>query len=348
VASKKRPSMKKLVYGLIILLSISCNENPKARFSLIGNTNGIENGTILYLENTLTNELIDSAVVENNHFKFQTKLSKTPLETVLRTKDNSHYRFLWLENKPMTFDGTKMDFTNAIVKGSNSENLSQTLYNRIDTLSRDERLKQEMEFVKNNPNSIVSASILSVYLTTWGKEKTTELFEKFSTENKNSEYGIKIANYFKINKDPKIGEHFADFEMSDTSGNLKKLSDLKGKTILLEFWTSWCRPCRQENPNLVKTYKKFNPNGFEIFAVSLDQEKDSWLQAIEKDSLNWEHVSDLKGNDNEASLIYGIIGIPANFLIDKNGVIIGRDLRGDKLNEKLAEIMPTTNKSHIP
>jgi Domain of unknown function (DUF4369) len=119
--------MKKTVFGLIILLSISCNENPKSEFSLIGNTNGIENGTILYLYNTLANALIDSAVVENNNFKFQTKLSQTPLLTTISTKNFSHYRNLWLENKPMTLDATKMYFRHAIVKGSGSETLYQTL-----------------------------------------------------------------------------------------------------------------------------------------------------------------------------------------------------------------------------
>ncbi len=332
--------MYKTIFGLIILLSISCKENPKSEFSLAGNTNALVNGTILYLENTLANKLIDSAVVEDNYFKFQTQLSETPLQVVLRTKDYSHYRFLWLENNPMTFDGTKLNFRNASVRGSDSENLSQTLQNQIDTLSGTERQKLEMDFVRKFPNSIVSAYMLSVYATTWGKDKTTGLFEKFSVENKDSEYGKKTANYIRLNKDPKIGEQFVDFEMSDPNGNPKKLSELKGKTILLEFWASWCGPCRQENPSLVKTYKKFNPGGFEVFAVSLDQEKERWLQAIEQDSLNWEQVSDLKGNDNEASLIYGINGIPDNFLIDRNGVIIGRNLRGDKLDEKLAEIMP--------
>jgi peroxiredoxin len=340
--------MKKTVYALIILLSVSCNVNPKAEFSLTGNTNGIENGTMLYLDNTLDNKLIDSTMVENNHFKFQTELSKTPLLAVLRTKNYSLYRFLWLENNPMTFDGTKTDFRKAPVKGSDSENLSQTLHNRIDTLSRTENQKLEMEFVKNNPGSIVSAYMLSVYASTWGKEKTTDLFEKFSTGNKNSEYGDKIARFMRLNKNPKTGEQFADFKMADPNGRLKKLSDLKGKIILLEFWASWCGPCRQENPNLVKSYRKFNPRGFEVFAVSLNQDKTSWLQAIEKDSLSWEHVSDLKGSENEASLIYGISGIPDNFLIDKTGVIIGRNLRGEELNEKLSELIPATGKSHIP
>jgi peroxiredoxin len=193
--------------------------------------------------------------------------------------------------------------------------------------------------VRNYPKSIVSTYILSVYSTTWGKEKTKELYEQLSIENKNSEFGKEIKRYVELNKEPKIGEQFVDFESEDQNGKLKKLSELKGKVVLLEFWASWCGPCRQENPNLVKTYENFNPKGFEIFAVSLDENKESWLKAIKEDNLNWEHVSDLKGTRNEASLIYGVNGIPDNFLIAENGEIIGRNLRGDKLNQKLKEIL---------
>lgn len=318
---------------------VSCSEKPKIEFSLIGKTNGIDNGTVLYLGNNSSKELIDSVSVQNNSFIFNTKLRKAPLRVVLRTKDYSHYRFLWLENKPMTFDQTQTDFRNAVVMGSQPESLSQSLYQKIDTLPRVERLKEEMEFVKNNPNSIVSADILSVYSTTWGKVKTKELFDQFSTDNKNSDYGKKISKYIELNKEPKIGDQFVDFEMADTIGNSKKLSELKRKAILLEFWASWCGPCRQENPNLLKTYNKFKPKGFEIFAVSLDESKESWLKAIEKDNLIWEHVNDLSGSDNKAGLIYGVKGIPDNFLIDEKGIIVGRNLRGEKLNEKLAELL---------
>ncbi len=329
--------MKKIIFGIITLLTISCNEKPQVQFSLSGKTNGLENGTILYLD--IKNNTIDSTRIENNTFVFKTKLPSFPLSVIIRKKDLSQYRFLWAENKPMTFDATKTDFRNAIITGSESENLSFSLHQKIDTLPRTERQKLEIEFVKNNPNSIVSVSMLSLYSTTWGKEKTKELFEQFSNENKNSEFGEKIIKYIELNKEPKVGDQFADFKMENQNGKFKKLSDIKGKTVLLEFWASWCGPCRKENPNLVKTYERFNPKGFEIFAVSLDENKESWLKAIEKDNLNWEHVSDLKGRGNEASLIYGINGIPDNFLIDKNGIIIGRNLRSEKLNEKLSEIL---------
>ncbi|HZK97002.1 MAG TPA: DUF4369 domain-containing protein [Prolixibacteraceae bacterium] len=176
--------MKKILLGLITLLTITCNEKPRVEFSLIGNTTGIKNGTVLYLDDNLKIEPIDSAIVENNAFKFQTALSNTPLLTVLRLKDNTQYRFLWLENNPMTFDATKTDFKNASITGSNSENLYQTLTKQKDKLPKNERQKLEIKFVENNPNSIVSAYLLSVYSTACGKEKTKELFEQFSEEKK--------------------------------------------------------------------------------------------------------------------------------------------------------------------
>ena len=340
----KRTPMKRLILGITTLLIISCNEKPKEEFSLIGTTNDIENGTVLYLDNKEV--LIDSVLIENNSFSFNTKLTKAPLQVVLRTKNFSHYRFLWLENNPMTFDATKSDFRNAIVNGSIEENLSQTLSKETESLPRDEQLKKDMEFVSKNSNSVHSAYILSVYSTTWGKEKSKELFDKFSLENKNSEYGKSISKYIVLNKNPKIGERYADFEMENTEGKIEKLSDFNNKIVLLEFWSSNCGPCRKENPNLVKTYEEYNPKGFEIFAVSQDIKKESWLKAIEKDKLPWNQVSDLKGHDNSASLIYGINGIPDNFLIDRNGIIIARNLRGEELNKKLEEIMPVANNGY--
>jgi len=329
--------MRKIIFGIITLLTFSCNEKPKTEFSLSGKTYGIENGAKLYLN--YNNNALDSTVVQDNSFEFKTKLPKTPMKLWLHNKDFSNYRAFWAEDNTMTFDATRTNFRNAIITGSETEELSFNLHQEIDTLSRSERQKKEIEFVKNNSNSIVSASLLSLYSTTWGKEKTKELFDSFSSENKNTKYGKSIAKYIKLNKNPNIGENYVDFEMEDTNGETKKLSDLEGKLILLEFWSSNCGPCRKENPNLVKTYEKFKPKGFEIFAVSQDTKKESWLKAIEKDKLPWLQVSDLKGRDNSASLIYGINGIPDNFLIDPSGIIVGRNLRGERLNEKLNELL---------
>ncbi len=334
---QKQKSMKKLILGITALIAFSCSEKPQTRFSLNGTVNSIENGTFLYLN--LNNKKLDSTKIEDNSFQFNTQLPWSPIRLYIHTKDYSNYTSFWAENKSMTFKAIDTDFKSANITGSKSELLSQALYREIDSLPRKERLIKEMEYVKGHPNSIVSANILSIYSTTWGKEKTKVLFDQFSKENKESYYGRKIERYIELNKEPKIGEQYVDFEMSNQNGSFKKLSEVNGKVVLLEFWASWCGPCRKENPNLIKTYKEFNPKGFEIFAVSLDNNKNSWISAIEEDSLNWEHVSDLKGNENEASLIYGVNGIPDNFLIAENGVIIGRNLRGEELNKKLKELL---------
>jgi len=330
--------MNKLLIGFLSFLIVACNTNPNNEFQLNGITKGIENGTVLYFDNTGTETLIDSAIVEDNTFYFNTKLPKSPLQVILRTKDFSHYRFLWLENNPMTFDATNSDFRNAIVTGSVEENLSYKLSKATDTLPRDERTIKEQRFVEKHPNSIHSAYLLSVYSTTWGKEKTKELYDNLSIEIKQTEFGKEIADYIKLNKSPKIGDAYVDFEMEDSNGEIRRLSEFEGKLVLLEFWGSGCLPCRQENPNLVKTYRKYQPKGFEIFAVSQDTKKENWLRAIEKDGLPWTQVSDLKGQGNIASLIYGISYIPDNFLIDQNGIIIGRNIRGDNLDTKLKEL----------
>ena len=184
--------------------------------------------------------------------------------------------------------------------------------------------------------------MLNIYKTTWGKDKTSQLFALASEAIKQSENGKAIARFISLNKDPQIGDKYVDFEQENPAGQKVKLSDIKGKYVLLEFWASWCGPCRQSNPSLVKAFKGYNDRGFEILGVSLDQDSTSWIKAIEKDSLTWENVSDLMGSENEAALIYGVNGIPDNVLIDENGIIIGRALRGDNLKNKLQELMGET------
>jgi thiol-disulfide isomerase/thioredoxin len=131
-----------------------------------------------------------------------------------------------------------------------------------------------------------------------------------------------------------------DLEFTDPNGKLIKLSSLRGKVVLLDFWASWCGPCRRENPSVVAAYNKFKDKGFDIYSVSLDQDKAKWISAIAQDGLVWKsHVSDLKGWQSQAAAKYGVQGIPAQFLLDKDGKIIAKNLRGEELSRRLAEVL---------
>lgn len=142
-----------------------------------------------------------------------------------------------------------------------------------------------------------------------------------------------------------VGDKAPELAFNDPDGKTRKLSELKGKVVLIDFWASWCRPCRAENPNVVKTYNQFkdktfkNGKGFEIFSVSLDQNKGAWVNAINADGLVWKnHVSDLQYWRSEGARIYNVSSIPATFLIDGDGVIIAKNLRGDALSKTLSSL----------
>jgi len=141
-----------------------------------------------------------------------------------------------------------------------------------------------------------------------------------------------------IAKKTGIGATAMEFTQNNTNGKPVKLSDYRGKYVLLDFWASWCGPCRAENPNVLDNYEKYHSKGLEILAVSLDDKKDNWLKAIKDDGLEWAHVSDLKGWKNEVAKTYNIRAVPSNFLLDKDGKIVAVDLRGEDLTHKLEEI----------
>ncbi|MDE1192752.1 MAG: TlpA disulfide reductase family protein [Arachidicoccus sp.] len=162
-------------------------------------------------------------------------------------------------------------------------------------------------------------------------------FDKFSTTLKESSLGKEIQTFINKNKATMMGRIAPDFAEKDTLGNLVKLSDFRGHYVLLDFWASWCHPCRAENPNLVAAFKKYKGNNFTILSVSLDEAKirSAWVNAVRYDGLPWIQISELKGFKSSAAQLYGIEAIPSNFLIDPNGKIIARNLRGNELDEKL-------------
>lgn len=168
-----------------------------------------------------------------------------------------------------------------------------------------------------------------------------KISESYLKEFPNSD--IAKAYYSSFPKGPpEIGEEAPEIILENPEGEKVALSSLKGQVVLLDFWASWCGPCRRENPNVVRTYQEYKDKGFTIYSVSLDNSKDKWKNAIQKDNLTWDsHVSDLKGWRSEAAATYGVRGIPATFLLDQNGIIIAKNLRGASLENKIKEVLGT-------
>ncbi|MEP7323007.1 MAG: TlpA disulfide reductase family protein [Saprospiraceae bacterium] len=198
--------------------------------------------------------------------------------------------------------------------------------------------KSNLEFAKKHPESLISAYLGLMAASSGGDLDIASLVTALSPEIKKTFFGQRLETMAIAAGKTAIGAIAPDFEGMSPEGKLIKLSSLKGKSVLIDFWASWCGPCRQENPNLVKTYTAYNPKGFDILGVSLDQEKEKWLGGIAEDNLHWSHVSDLKGWKSAIAAMYGVQGIPQNFLLDKDGRIIAKGLRGKELDEKLKEI----------
>jgi peroxiredoxin len=233
-----------------------------------------------------------------------------------------------------------MESRRASEEDKKSEDFQKGIESRLKTLSQ-ERNDVYKSFIQSNPNSFMSVIALTSFAGPIPDvEKFEPIFNLLSSEMKNTREGKEFSEKINKLKTVAIGAIAPEFTQENPDGKQIKLSDFRGKYLLIDFWASWCGPCRQENPNVVAAYNKYKDKNFEILGVSLDNKKDSWLAAIEKDGLVWPQVSDLGYWKNAVAQQYVVRSVPQNFLLDPDGKIIAKNLRGEDLSKKLAELLP--------
>lgn len=212
-------------------------------------------------------------------------------------------------------------------------------YDSVIDASFDEKTQYIKNFVLENNDKVISPHIAFRNSYQFELDELEEMSENFSESLKPSVDLALLNEYIDILQRVDIGQPYVTFTMQDTTGIYVPVSSFIGDDyVLIDFWASWCGPCREENPYLVSVYEEFSDEDFEIVGVSLDTSKEKWIQAIENDGLIWPQISDLKGWDNSAARLYGVRSIPANVLLDKDGYIIDKNLRGDDLRKKLEQI----------
>ncbi len=211
------------------------------------------------------------------------------------------------------------------------------LFNETETKFADAAKK----FVNENTDNIVGAYVFTNIYSNYEPNELDALMAQAGDEFKNDAIVKRIVEVLEKGKLRTVGRKYTDFAQPDKNGNIHHLSEYvsKSKYLLVDFWASWCGPCRAEMPNVKAAYEKYHAKGFEVLGVSLDNNKDKWLNAIETLGLPWQHLSDLKGWQCEASSIYGVQGIPCTMLIAQDGTIVATDLRGEELEKKLAELL---------
>lgn len=328
-----------ITYIMTFFVTNSFGQQKKTKMTINGKIMGFADNTKLYL-NDLTDgtyNLIDSTIITNNEFVFTRLLKPKALKLGITTKDNEDRVSFWGENKIISFGTEKGKFRTAKIIGSKSEDEQQVYYGLFDTAKNASRVKYS--FIKNHPNSIVSITSLYENRQTWSKDTIDRLYKSLSKEIRLNYYGNNVNDFLLLNKNLKIGDNFIDFNQTDTLGKKVKLSDFKGKIILLEFWGSWCEGCRENNIIFKKIYEEYNSKGFEIFGVAAETKRSSWTKAIIMDNLPWINVTDFKGDKNKAAIIYGVNDYPTNYLIDRNGKIVGKELYGEKLKAVLSKIL---------
>jgi len=370
--------MRKIVVMLVVVTAFMSCQEDKGYF-ISGNAPGLENGKKVYVseidDSSNRPAIVDSTTIKDESFELDLEDTKESNLSFLEFEGAQGNIIFISENENIKFKVHKDSLRSSKVTGGKENRL---LYKYLDHLQginekvmkgRSEmraasQAKDSIKFttlkdtekeildndkvfkkkiVKENPDSFVAVMIISdmLRMKSYPVNEIKEMFENLSEDVRNTGLGKQIAEA--LNKAGKVavGSKAPAFSAPTPNGEELALKDAMGKVTIIDFWAAWCKPCRVENPNLVKTYNKYKDDGLSIIGVSLDRpgQKDKWLKAIADDGLPWHQVSNLEFWQDPVAQLYGIKAIPAAFILNENGTIVARNLRGDALDNKIGELL---------
>ena len=359
--------------ALIPALLLFSKADAQVSYSISGKMDGLDDQMVYLSSQYKGSEIKDSVTAKTGTFTFKGE-APAGLVYYLRFGKGGYLALPVDANEKISITGDVKKLTEVDVKGAKNYTVWKEwfkgwgaitataggLYKQLDSLDKlskqsgkevdrsevdagfealNKRLVDSVEsLVKRYPSSMVTPFIIIDRFVNYpNPEKAASTYAALAPAAKKSTYGLELEQYLKIGAKTAIGVK-PSFSIPDINGKTLKLADMKGKVVLVDFWASWCGPCRKENPNLVKAYAKYHDKGFEIIGISLDDKRENWIKAIEADKLPWVHASDLKGWKSDLAVEYGIKSIPMSFLVDATGKIIAKDLRGDQLDKALERI----------
>jgi thiol-disulfide isomerase/thioredoxin len=365
--------MKKIVSILSVIVCFNYHSKAQdSSFVVNGNFEKIKSGTIFLNIYKQGQTFKDSTIIHDGKFQFTGFVSSPFFASLTMSERKNDYFTFYVEPATMQVSGRGDSLGLLSVKGSSINDDDKLLKERMKPISKWEAANSKIyeaaykdknrkvmdsldqvdydilaakrkvvgAFVKENPKSIRAAMAILENFGYYAEASDVEpLYNALAPEIKNSLKGREIKKMIDTYAKVAVGKTAPEIVQFTPDSSQFSLSSLKGKYVLIDFWASWCGPCRRENPNVVAAYNQFKDKGFTILGVSYDTKKDRWLKAIATDHLDWNQVSDLQGWKNATSDEYGIKAIPSNVLVDKNGVIIAKNIFGEKLTEKLKEVL---------
>ena len=358
--------MRKLLLSIVAASMTLAACNAQSGYKVTGTVEGMPDGkAIIATVNGSSLDTLAKADVKNGSFEFTGNVSEPTGAYIMVIGQRGAIPFM-LENANITVNAGQAGLT---VTGSEGQKIYDQ-FMAINASAQQEAMKlqqeyqaangdqakiqavqeayaklmtdaqaKETELIKANPDSYVSTFVIVSSMGQMEYEQLKERYSLLGEKAKASAQGKAIAAQIAKLESTAIGQIAPNFTITTPEGESISLYDIKGKVKLVDFWASWCGPCRGENPHVVEIYKEYHPKGLEIFGVSLDNNKEAWVKAIADDGLVWKHGSDLKGWQSAPAQLYSVTGIPHTVLLDENNKIIAKNLRGDELKQKIAELL---------